>query len=281
MYRYWVLDLPNTMYVSFLDQPLSRGVPQTSQFSPNSAVLSIGRRRQPWPLRTRKLTFFSAVQHIMLIKTSAEILREGLELVGFNEQRQARVSNSTNRDRFKEHYGSSPVVCARIWDDLQTTTIPEARVDVKRDKELEYFLQAQQLLTMYTRENQRSGTFGNGVRSNRDWSWYFIKKIAALKALKVSVRSLSREMAALAHDRKIHPKRAHNDRGEPRWEGSEAERLLQQDVKDGKDKTMKPHDLWFSHEEYQKYPKDVFRGHIYQERRCQKFLHYVKNKNNP
>ena len=38
------------------------------------------------------------------------------------------------------------------------------------------------------------------------------------------------DSAALANDRLLHPVPTHNHRGEPRWEGSEAQRLLRQDI---------------------------------------------------
>ena len=47
------------------------------------------------------------------------------------------------------------------------------------------------------------------------------------------------DSAALAHDCEIYPKAAYNHRGEPRWEWSEAEWLLRQDMDEGKHKTMK------------------------------------------
>lgn len=86
------------------------------------------------------------------------------------------------------------------------------------------------------------------------------------------------ESAALAHDRRIHPKPTHNHRGEPRWEGSEAEQLLQFDVDEGKHESMKPQELYHSRKEYQNYTLDVFRGHIYQEEKRRKFLAYCATK---
>jgi hypothetical protein len=56
------------------------------------------------------------------------MLEMGLELAGFDANKQGRVKRETNERRFKSHYGSSPLVCAAIWEDLMTTTIPEARI---------------------------------------------------------------------------------------------------------------------------------------------------------
>jgi hypothetical protein len=79
------------------------------------------------------------------------------------------------------------------------------------------------------------------------------------------------EEAALAHDRALFPAPTHNHRGEPRWDGSKAQRLLKQDVSNGLQKTMKPAQFHMTRPEFQVYPLAVFRGHIYQEERFSKF----------
>jgi hypothetical protein len=79
------------------------------------------------------------------------------------------------------------------------------------------------------------------------------------------------EEAALLHDRALFPTPTHNYRGEPRWEGSEAQRLLRQDVANLVHSTMKPKAFHLTQAEYQLYPLEVFRGHIYQEVRFGKF----------
>jgi hypothetical protein len=88
------------------------------------------------------------------------------------------------------------------------------------------------------------------------------------------------ESAALARDRMIYPRATHNHRGEPRWDGSEAEWQLKKDMDDGKHKTMKPELLYRSREVfYLNYSLTVWRKHIEQEERSRKFLAYVKAKN--
>jgi hypothetical protein len=86
------------------------------------------------------------------------------------------------------------------------------------------------------------------------------------------------ESAALANDRRIHPKKVLNPRGEPRWEGSETIRLLRLDMDAGKHHTMKPLELRQTRQQYRNYPKGVFRGHIEQEERARKYIVYLKNK---
>jgi hypothetical protein len=48
------------------------------------------------------------------------------------------------------------------------------------------------------------------------------------------------------------------------WHMSEAKRLLQQDIADGRHTTMKPKDLYNSRDEYKVYALKTFRDHIYQ-----------------
>jgi hypothetical protein len=87
------------------------------------------------------------------------------------------------------------------------------------------------------------------------------------------------DCAALARDRAIYPKPAHNHRGEPRWEGSEAERLLRADISLFRSTQNKPVDLYRSRAEYyNNYPLVVFRGHIDQEVRRLKYNAYLKAK---
>ncbi len=94
---------------------------------------------------------------MVLILTTDEILRKGLLLVGFDVRRQQNVKRETNIGRFKTHYGSHPVVLAQIWEDLQTTENPEARISEKASADL--FLQGMHFLKCYPKETERSGTF--------------------------------------------------------------------------------------------------------------------------
>lgn len=48
---------------------------------------------------------------MVVILTSDEVLRTGLEVIGFDHPRQTNVRRrETNLDRFKSHYGSLPIV---------------------------------------------------------------------------------------------------------------------------------------------------------------------------
>jgi hypothetical protein len=86
----------------------------------------------------------------------------------------------------------------------------------------------------------------------------------------------SSDSAALAHDRHIYPKKTHNHRGEPRWEGSEAERLLKLDIDKGKNKSLKPIDIHHSRNEYKMYSLTVFWKHIDQGEWHHKYLAHCR-----
>jgi hypothetical protein len=69
------------------------------------------------------------------------------------------------------------------------------------------------------------------------------------KILQETVSSAT-DSHALAHDRSIHPVAPFNQLGEPRWEGSLAQKLLSADIDDAKHTRMKPHILHGTREEY-------------------------------
>ena len=87
------------------------------------------------------------------------------------------------------------------------------------------------------------------------------------------------EHAALLHDKLYFPAPSHNNRGEPRWHGSEAERLLKVDVAAKKHESMAPQQLHETRKEYQDYALVVFRKHIHQEVRLRKLIIQYDTKN--
>ncbi|CAB9506851.1 unknown protein [Seminavis robusta] len=74
-----------------------------------------------------------------------------------------------------------------------------------------------------------------------------------------------------------HPTPEVDGRGRPRWQGSEAEVLLKQDMDDGIHKQFdKPSSFYESRPEYQKFELEVFRGHIDQEKRLRNYYNYLE-----
>lgn len=91
------------------------------------------------------------------------------------------------------------------------------------------------------------------------------------KQISFASRRAAADEAALAHDCRLFPAQAQNYRGEPRWDGSAAQSWLTIDVKAGKHEQLEPKQLHQMRLAYKEFPLDVFREHIYQEVRKQKY----------
>ena len=126
---------------------------------------------------------------MVVILTADEFLRKGLLLVGFDDRRQQSVQRKTNNERFKTHFGSDPVVCAQIWEDLQTSENEDLRISEKASANS--FLQGMHFLKCHPKENEREGTFKMCRTTARAWGWYFAEKIQALKEEKVSLKKFA------------------------------------------------------------------------------------------
>jgi hypothetical protein len=74
-----------------------------------------------------------------------------------------------------------------------------------------------------------------------------------------------RDTVGLTRDRQLHPVPAYNQQGDRRWEGSDAQRLLRQDMKQNLHKAQQPQELWNTRSEYSHYSLPTFRNHIYKE----------------
>jgi hypothetical protein len=86
---------------------------------------------------------------------------------------------------------------------------------------------------------------------------------------------------SLARDEKMlnREEKKHNQNGEPRWEGSEAEHLLRADMDSNQHKIMRPKELYSTRKEYyETFSLAVFRKHIDQEERRRKFLAQYQSK---
>jgi len=67
---------------------------------------------------------------------------------------------------------------------------------------------------------------------------------------------------AIKADRLLHPRRSHNVRGEPRWDGSDAQACLKIDMTADKLAEMTQDALWKSRPAYQLFQFVIFRKHI-------------------
>jgi len=125
------------------------------------------------------------------IFTSDQVLVHGLQLVGFDETRQARVKKETNIEDFKAHYGVHPFVIATIWEELQTTTVQEARIYptlswvINGMVTMKNFLHMFHFLKRYQTESEQKGVTGYCQTTLQRWTWFFVKKLRALEAIKI------------------------------------------------------------------------------------------------
>jgi hypothetical protein len=113
----------------------------------------------------------------------------------------------------------------------------------------------------------------------RDRNWPSRLKRLRDKASTRSTRAAI-DAACLAHDRLIFPEPVLDlIHGCKVWQGSEAQKLLCQDIQNGKHPAMKPKDLFETRAEYYlDYTLDFFREKIYQEKKAFKHKEYIKDK---
>ena len=133
---------------------------------------------------------------MLLVCTAAELLRIGLTLVGHKAQRIDRATALTNRYRFRVHYGSEAKVVAKIFTDLQTTTIQEAYVPPGSSRNINHFLMAMHCLKACPTEMQREAQFNILPMWGGEWCWCHMKKTRALKAKKIKWQTT---MVAMTH----------------------------------------------------------------------------------
>jgi hypothetical protein len=123
----------------------------------------------------------------VVVYTPDEIMEHGLRMMSYDVAKQAKVCRDTNLKRFREMYGSLPVVYAHLWEDLQTTRIAEATLVVDSpEKQLLYFLHAVHFLKKYPTEGDSAARFGKSSRTLRETKWAYVLRIQALKAQKIS-----------------------------------------------------------------------------------------------
>jgi hypothetical protein len=113
-----------------------------------------------------------------------EMMKTGLRLAGYKRRRMNKAKKETNIERFKAQYGSSPVVVAAIWEDLQLTDISEAFVH-EQDQKIKFFLITLHHLKRYPTEYEREAKFDVSLMWGQYWCWFFVEKIQALKAEKI------------------------------------------------------------------------------------------------
>ena len=95
------------------------------------------------------------------------------------------------------------------------------------------------------------------------------------KTVKSKLKMHERDEAAFKADRLIYPepqfeRRTYKGQLIPFWKTSKARALLMEVMDKGIHLSMQPKELWESEDEYQRFPLDMFRDHIYQEMHARK-----------
>jgi hypothetical protein len=92
-----------------------------------------------------------------------------------------------------------------------------------------------------------------------------------LDKIKLERKRMGEDVKAYGHDMALLVKNLKEDQADNPtavvtmpWHMSEAKKLLQQDIADGRHTAMKPKELYNSREEYKVYALKTFRDHIYQ-----------------
>ena len=118
----------------------------------------------------------------------ADVLRRGLRYLRLEYACQ-RKSEHSKTETFRKHFGSLPLALADMWHNMTATDISEARVDIKEqdDAGFRMFLVAHFFLWTYPKNSglivSRFQICDKYSRGEHLWKW--IRKIAALKALKI------------------------------------------------------------------------------------------------
>jgi DDE superfamily endonuclease len=123
-----------------------------------------------------------------LILTGDEMLLYGLKLLGWEEKQLVRKSKN-NRDNllslFKSDFGASPAVVAQIFEDLQTTDLPAARISFATMDDAAQLLYALNFLKQYPTEGQRQNKWHLCDKNLRENGWDLLLRLQALKAEKI------------------------------------------------------------------------------------------------
>ena len=126
------------------------------------------------------------MEGVTSVKTPDEILFEGLLLAGFTEETQKRQPKSNQAD-FISRYGSTPLVLAIIWENLQTTPHEDAWVPPHK-RNLNYFFAAHHFLKQYPTEMERKAAYQKLTlrrETLRGWIWFFCERMYGLRVQKI------------------------------------------------------------------------------------------------
>lgn len=119
---------------------------------------------------------------MVLLHISADrFLFLGLELMGFRPK-EPIARTKQNLARFLGCFGTTPEAASAIFSDLQTTTIEKAVVEGINFK---HFMMTLNWLKSYKIEHELAAAFHLHEDTVRKWTWFYTRKIQALKEVKI------------------------------------------------------------------------------------------------
>lgn len=125
---------------------------------------------------------------VLIHFTTEQFLNFGLSLTGFGDPRIARMSSKPKLTRFRDAYGTWPIVCSKIFDDIQTTNIDAARIEEPRH---DYFLIALSWLKNYETESSMASRYDLDEQTIRIYVKKYVSAIRELKASKIVWQDLA------------------------------------------------------------------------------------------
>lgn len=124
------------------------------------------------------------MEPVVTIYTENEVRLRGLQVLGWSEDQRNRIQKSTADQRFRADFGANPHVIAELWECLQTTSIEDALIDARRHPIDDLFI-ALYFLRCYPTDKQAENKWNKSENTLREITWYFVKKIGALKAERI------------------------------------------------------------------------------------------------
>jgi hypothetical protein len=118
----------------------------------------------------------------ILILSPDEMMDKGLGMVGHGERRVNRVEKLR---LFRSAFAVNPVDLSGLWEDLQSTTIVEAKVNNASLDDLTNFLWCVHWLNVYDTEPNLAGKTGQCDTTLRKHHWLYAKKLQAMLAQRV------------------------------------------------------------------------------------------------
>ena len=126
---------------------------------------------------------------MVVVYTDDKMLHLGLSKVGCEKGQQQKLNRAAKLERFLSYYGSKPIVLALIWEELQTTNIVEACIDLGKTN-ITIFFMVMYFFKCYPVENIMLVTYKVLKRLLQEKIWTLICNIQALKSSKVSCKTI-------------------------------------------------------------------------------------------